>query len=267
MEPSADAATGALLARIATLEAELAAVRVQRTAERVSRIRLQRVLRSGSQSVVGGEAPALHAKAIGTLHSCFSRRNGTPRQPGLVPAARAALRLRHGVSPDSLFGLDGFSHCWVLYAFHANTDLHVAPGARPVAKSRVAVPRLDGETRGVLATRTPHRPVPLGLSLGRLLSVDCEKGVVVFEGLDLVDDTPVLDLKPYVRPSPECSRTIETLTISPQVPFCDAPAQSEPCFAPDWRAPLSPAPVLQRHSHGPGSRRSPEATPPPSRSA
>ena len=63
----------------------------------------------------------------------------------------------------------------------------------------MAVPRLDGGSRGVFATRTPHRPVPLGLSLGRLLAVDARRGVVTFQGLDLVDNTPVLDIKPYVR--------------------------------------------------------------------
>jgi tRNA-Thr(GGU) m(6)t(6)A37 methyltransferase TsaA len=197
----------ALAARVAALEAALASERVQRAAERAARIRLQRLARttrlegggaasaSASASSAAEEA-TLSARAIGTLHSCFSRRNGTPRQPALVTAARAALQLRRGVPGDALSGLDGFSHAWVVYVFHANTNLHV-PDAR--FKARVAVPRLDGGTRGVFATRTPHRPVPLGLSLGRILSVDARRGVVTFQGLDLVDGTPVLDIKPYVR--------------------------------------------------------------------
>ena len=60
-------------------------------------------------------------RAIGLLRSCFSNRNGTPRQPLLVPAARAALRLRPDLSAEYLQGLEGYSHCWLLYIFHANT--------------------------------------------------------------------------------------------------------------------------------------------------
>jgi tRNA-Thr(GGU) m(6)t(6)A37 methyltransferase TsaA len=183
--------------RVAELEALLSAERTQRNAERAARIRLQRASRAERLcSPAADDASALHARAIGTLHSCFSRRNGTPRQPALVPAARAQLTLRRGVPADALSGLDGFSHAWVLYVFHANTNLHV-PDER--FKARVAVPRLDGGTRGVFATRTPHRPNAIGLSLGRLLSVDARRGVVLFQGLDLVDNTPVLDIKPYVR--------------------------------------------------------------------
>ena len=198
---AAPADAAALQRRVAELEALLAAERTQRNAERAARIRLQRASRAERLGGADDDATAvaLHARAIGTLHSCFSRRNGTPRQPALVPAARSQLTLRRGVPADALSGLDGFSHAWVLYVFHANTNLHV-PDAR--FKARVAVPRLDGDTRGVFATRTPHRPVPIGLSLGRLLTVDARRGVVLFQGLDLVDNTPVLDIKPYVRPPP-----------------------------------------------------------------
>jgi hypothetical protein len=66
---------------------------------------------------------AFPLRPIGLLHSCFSRRNGTPRQPLLVPAARAMLTLRPGLSADFLEGLQQYSHCWVLYIFHENTDL------------------------------------------------------------------------------------------------------------------------------------------------
>jgi tRNA-Thr(GGU) m(6)t(6)A37 methyltransferase TsaA len=233
--------TEALLARVAELEALLAAERVQRSAERAARIRLQRLARASRLEAPpgdGDDAPALAARAIGALHSCFSRRNGTPRQPALVPAARAVLALRRGVPADALTGLDGFSHAWVVYVFHANTNLHV-PDAR--FKARVAVPRLDGGTRGVFATRTPHRPVPLGLSLGRILAVDAARGTVTFQGLDLVDGTPVLDIKPYV--SALRTRTAaafphvrsHALACLRKVPFCDAPAAGD-MFAPDWCA-------------------------------
>jgi len=208
-----------LRARVAALELELAQSRQQRQNERAGRIRLQRALR-GAALAGDASAPALLGQPIATLHSCFSRRNGTPRQPGLVTAARASLRLRAGVPADSLAGLADFSHVWVLYLFHANTDLH--RGGEAATKSRVAVPRLDGETRGVLATRTPHRPLPIGLSLGKLLAVDAQRGTVLLEGLDLVDGSPVLDLKPYV-------------------PFCDAPPDPR---APAWVAQAAQAEPL-----------------------
>jgi tRNA-Thr(GGU) m(6)t(6)A37 methyltransferase TsaA len=288
-EPTAAAAASpstpgeaALAARVAELEAALAAERVQRAAERAARIRLQRLARTTRLDGNGGsgdssaapEAATLSARAIGTLHSCFSRRNGTPRQPALVGAARSALQLRRGVPGDALSGLEGFSHAWVVYVFHANTNLHV-PDAR--FKARVAVPRLDGGTRGVFATRTPHRPVPLGLSLGRILSVDARRGVVTFQGLDLVDGTPVLDIKPYVRaltrvcvwhlsfaccvrrphahPPHACRCWLAAAhttgaPASAQVPFCDAPPAGE-AFAPDWCA-------LHAHTHA-CDRRLPDA--------
>jgi hypothetical protein len=66
---------------------------------------------------------AFPLRPVGLMRSCFSRRNGTPRQPLLVPAARARLTLRKGLSPDFFEGLQQYSHCWVLYIFHQNTDL------------------------------------------------------------------------------------------------------------------------------------------------
>jgi len=208
-----DNAVASLQRRVAELEALLSAERTQRNAERAARIRLQRASRAERLcSPAADDASALHARAIGTLHSCFSRRNGTPRQPALVPAARAQLTLRRGVPADALSGLDGFSHAWVLYVFHANTNLHV-PDER--FKARVAVPRLDGGTRGVFATRTPHRPNAIGLSLGRLLSVDARRGVVLFQGLDLVDNTPVLDIKPYVRTAQPPPQALAPMTLLP----------------------------------------------------
>ena len=75
---------------------------------------------SGALDLLGVAFPL---RPVGILRSCFSRRNGTPRQPLLVPAARARLTLRPGLSGDFLEGLGQYSHCWVLYIFHENTDL------------------------------------------------------------------------------------------------------------------------------------------------
>ncbi|KAL4858561.1 tRNA (adenine(37)-N6)-methyltransferase [Chlorella vulgaris] len=127
---------------------------------------------------------AFPLRPVGLMRSCFSRRNGTPRQPLLVPAARARLTLRKGLSPDFFEGLQQYSHCWVLYIFHQNTDL------------QRLVPRLDGGKLGVFATRSPHRPCPIGLSVARVVAIEGRS--LVLEGADIVDGSPVLDIKPFV---------------------------------------------------------------------
>ena len=159
-------------------------------------------------------APGDIARPIAIARSCFSRRNGTPRQGGdLVPSARCVLTLHPALPRDLLAGLDEFTHVWIIYAFHANTNANNATiHAPPVVKAKVRVPRLDGAVRGALATRTPHRPVPVGLSLARVVDVNLRLGAITLAGADLVDGTPVLDVKPYV-------------------PFCDRVEDAE---APSW---------------------------------
>jgi tRNA (Thr-GGU) A37 N-methylase len=124
------------------------------------------------------------------------------------------LTLHPALPRDLLAGLDEFTHVWIIYAFHANTNANSTTPrhAPPVVKAKVRVPRLDGAVRGALATRTPHRPVPVGLSLARVVAVDVRLGAVTLAGADLVDGTPVLDVKPYV-------------------PFCDRVEDAE---APSW---------------------------------
>jgi tRNA-Thr(GGU) m(6)t(6)A37 methyltransferase TsaA len=126
---------------------------------------------------------------IGFLESCFKDKFGTPRQPGLVKQARARLKIRADLQPEeALQGLEGFSHIWLIWVFHQNK----------VARyhSKVHPPRLGGKSMGVFATRSPHRPNPIGLSLVELIKVESD-GVVV-AGCDLVDGTPILDIKPYL---------------------------------------------------------------------
>ena len=104
------------------------------------------------------------ASPMGYLH-----RNGTPRQPLLVPLARSRLRLVSDIPPLALEGLELYSHVWVLYIFHENTDLtKLWQGDRSGIKAKVSVPRLNGGKMGVLATRSPHRPVPIGLSVAQV---------------------------------------------------------------------------------------------------
>lgn len=126
---------------------------------------------------------------IGIIESCFKDKFGTPRQPGLVKKSWARLRLRSDLQPEeSLQGLEGFSHIWLIWLFHQNkvSRFH----------SKVHPPRLGGQSMGLFATRTPHRPNPIGLSLVELVAV--EKNGIVVAGADLVDGTPILDIKPYL---------------------------------------------------------------------
>lgn len=157
---------------------------------------------SAASALGGGMRP------IGHIESCFVHRNGTPRQPGLASAARSRLRLCWGTMPaHTLEGLDGFSHVWLIFHFDQNR------GDGHVVKSKVHPPRLDGAPTGVFACRTPHRPNPIGLSLVELESVQGD--TLHLLGADLIDGTPVLDVKPYL-------------------PYADAPPPSAHVRAPAW---------------------------------
>ncbi len=131
---------------------------------------------------------------IGVIHSCFRQKFGIPRQAGLVPAARATLELLPPYNrPTAVRGLEGFSHLWLLFVFHGLPAGRWQPTVRP--------PRLGGNRRlGVFATRSPFRPNPIGLSAVRLERITTERGSVVLHlaGVDVLDGTPVLDIKPYL---------------------------------------------------------------------
>ncbi len=131
---------------------------------------------------------------IGIIRSCFPEKFGVPQQPRLVPAATAELELLGPYArAEAVRGLEAFSHLWVLFLFHHN----LAEGWRPTVRP----PRLGGRTRvGVFASRSPFRPNPIGLSAVELLGVQTDPGRVLLRlrGVDLVDGTPVLDIKPYL---------------------------------------------------------------------
>lgn len=129
-------------------------------------------------------------KPIGFLKSVFKTRFGTPRQPLQVQGATAELTLRKDLQPEqSLQGLEGFSHIWLIFAFHTNTN--------KTFRTKVHPPRLEGKTIGAFASRTPHRPNPIGLSLVRLEKI--KDGTLYLSGVDLIDGTPILDIKPYLK--------------------------------------------------------------------
>ena len=131
---------------------------------------------------------------IGVIHSCFHEKFGIPRQPGLVPAARATLELLPPYNqPAAVRELEGFSHLWLIFVFHGIPAGRWQPTVRP--------PRLGGNRRlGVFATRSPFRPNPIGLSAVRLERIEIGQGQVLLHlaCIDLLDGTPVLDIKPYV---------------------------------------------------------------------
>jgi tRNA-Thr(GGU) m(6)t(6)A37 methyltransferase TsaA len=151
---------------------------------------------------------ALTYTPVGLFEGPFRRRNGTPRQGSLAPRARGTVRLLDDVlaggASAALEGLAGFSHCVLLFAFHENqASRAAAKGALCTVlftsltpSLAVAPPRLGGERFGVFATRSPHRPNPVGLSVVRVEGV--ESSCLHVSGCDLLDGTPVLDIKPYI---------------------------------------------------------------------
>ncbi|CAH6790360.1 tRNA (adenine(37)-N6)-methyltransferase [Phodopus roborovskii] len=145
---------------------------------------------------------------IGYLESCFSAKNGTPRQPSICSHSRACLKIRKSIfnNPDhSLMGLEQFSHVWILFVFHKNGHLNY--------KAKVQPPRLNGAKTGVFSTRSPHRPNAIGLTLAKLEKV--EGGTVYLSGIDMIHGTPVLDIKPYIADydSPRSEEPLEDLSV------------------------------------------------------
>lgn len=131
--------------------------------------------------------------AIGVVQSPFSDKFGIPRQPELVPNAHTTLVLNECFGEESVRGLSEFDFIWVQFVFHDAIEEGWAQMVRP--------PRLGGKQKmGVFATRSPHRPNHLGLSLLRLIRVETDSRPIrlVCGGSDLLDGTPILDIKPYI---------------------------------------------------------------------
>ena len=131
---------------------------------------------------------------IGIIRSPYKEKFAVPRQPGLVKSCGGELHL---IAPynqaEAVRGLEAFSHLWVLFIFHQTMEGGWRPTVRP--------PRLGGNARmGVFATRSTFRPNPVGMSLVELKDIRCHKDRVILElgSLDLVDGTPVVDIKPYL---------------------------------------------------------------------
>lgn len=137
-------------------------------------------------------APTLHV--IARIHTDFSDKFGIPRQSGLVDTEAVVVFEPPYRSPEALRGLDGFSHIWLLWQFSESLREDWSPTVRP--------PRLGGNVRmGVFATRSPFRPNAIGLSSVRLLKTELHtpNGPLLYvAGADLLDNTPIYDIKPYL---------------------------------------------------------------------
>ena len=150
-------------------------------------------------------------RPIARMHSDFSGKFGIPRQAGIVEQLESIVVFEpeYRVS-EALRGIEGFSHLWLIWQFSENLREDWSPTVRP--------PRLGGNQRlGVFATRSPFRPNALGLSCVRLLAVEDREGlgkVLRVGGADLMDGTPIFDIKPYV-------------------PYADCKAEASGGFAPD----------------------------------
>lgn len=132
---------------------------------------------------------------IARIRSDFSQKFGIPRQSGLVPSLEATVVFEPEYrNADALRGLEGFSHLWLLWEFSESVGHPWTPTVRP--------PRLGGNARmGVFATRSPFRPNPIGLSCVRLKAIRTEHAlgtVLDITGADLLDGTPIFDIKPYI---------------------------------------------------------------------
>ncbi len=122
---------------------------------------------------------------IGTIHSPYTKLHDMPIQPSAARGVKGQVEVYEKYLP-ALSDLDGFSHIYLLYHFHL---------AKPYQLK--VIPFLDDQERGLFSTRAPKRPNPIGLSVVKLIRV--EEHILHIENIDVIDGTPLLDIKPYVR--------------------------------------------------------------------
>ncbi len=133
-------------------------------------------------------------KVIATIKTDFPSKFGIPRQSGLVESVGEIVFFKEFSDPSAFRGIEKFSHLWLIWGFSGNEETEWSPTVRP--------PRLGGNKRvGVFATRSPNRPNPIGLSSVKILEV--KDGKIIVSGADLMDGTPIYDIKPYI-PYTDC---------------------------------------------------------------
>jgi tRNA-Thr(GGU) m(6)t(6)A37 methyltransferase TsaA len=127
----------------------------------------------------------LSYNSIGIIHSPFKKIEGTPIQPSAAKEIKGTIELREELI-EGLRDLDGFSHIILLYHFHLSKEYSLS-----------VVPFLDDTSHGVIATRAPRRPNSIGMSVVKLVKI--ENNILFIENVDVIDGTPLLDIKPYVK--------------------------------------------------------------------
>ncbi|MCG3882028.1 tRNA (N6-threonylcarbamoyladenosine(37)-N6)-methyltransferase TrmO [Psychrobacter sp. Ps3] len=134
---------------------------------------------------------------IGYHRAPLSQKFGAPRQPNLVALMSAIEMIAPFDTPAAFVGLEGFSHLWLSWQFHHNKDTYNSQSFRP----QVRPPRLGGNQKiGVFASRSMYRPSQMGLSVVKLERIDVVAGrvILIISGADIIDATPIIDIKPYI---------------------------------------------------------------------
>jgi tRNA (adenine37-N6)-methyltransferase len=184
--------------------------------ERRGRTRVEQEMRRLANVQLNTEQ-GFFVQPIGVVESCYRQCVGTPRQGLLVPLSRASVQLTKNMNGEAMDGLEEFSHVWLTFKFHLNTnslkearafdgvvsDISSRPsndpfGRRKYTFSAKITPPMLKEKKGVLATRSPHRPNPFGVTLARIEKVDIKARRLYVSACDLVSGTPILDIKPFV---------------------------------------------------------------------
>jgi tRNA-Thr(GGU) m(6)t(6)A37 methyltransferase TsaA len=182
--------------------------------------------------------------SIGRIKSIFPSCRGTPRQGYLMPSSKASLILHQDISEDVLIGLEDYEYVWIIFHFHKNKQMKLSkqelsnkikreknglPPKRLKFKAKVRPPKIDEPNRriGVFACRTPHRPNAIGLSVAKILNISLKNKSVLLGGLDLVDETPVLDIKPYVPTYDAIPGATIPKWVSKSLSDCNQPVEIE----------------------------------------
>ena len=161
----------------------------KRQEERTGRIRAEVKLRDAlsrlkKAKIESDDEHVLPLSTVGIVRAPYPKRMGTPRQGALVPSSRGCIQFVKSLSPEVLDGINAYSHLWVIFQFHENTSLATSK------KTKIRPPRGGGIKVGQMATRSPHRPNPLGLSLVTIDRWEPSTRRLYIKALDLVDGTP-----------------------------------------------------------------------------
>ena len=159
------------------------------------------------------------------INTPFKQKFAIPRQPLLVKSARGVMRFpKNDFFVEAFRGIESYSHLWLIFLFHGVEAENIKALVRP--------PRFEGEKKGVFATRSPHRPNRIGMSVVKFekLEITHHEVILTVSGVDLLDGTPILDIKPYL-PYADAVLDATSLEVSTPIPLeviweCEKVAQS-----------------------------------------